>query len=98
MKECHGRLEIDLPPILDLAAAADLRDTLLDALSRDTSAEVAVKAGAVERVATACVQVLLAAAHGFEAAARRLEIDGASEPFSDAFRRLGLAADLDKLS
>jgi anti-anti-sigma regulatory factor len=97
IKEVNGRLEIDLPAVLDLPAAADLRDTLLDALARDSGAEVALKAAGVERVSTACVQVVLAAAAGFTAAARHIEIDAPSEAVLTTFRQLGLAADLEKL-
>ncbi|MGE5503587.1 MAG: STAS domain-containing protein [Actinomycetota bacterium] len=98
IKEVNGRLEVDLPAVLDLPAAADLRDTLLDALARDSAAEVALKAGAVERLSTACVQVVLAAAAGFAAAARHIEIDGPSEAMVLTFRHLGLAAELEKLT
>ncbi|OAN54058.1 hypothetical protein A6A04_12495 [Paramagnetospirillum marisnigri] len=77
--------------------SGELRDILLDALARDSSADVVVKAGAVERLSTACVQVILVAADGFKAAARRLEVENPSSAFSDAFERLGLAPDLQKL-
>ncbi|MGE5546312.1 MAG: STAS domain-containing protein [Solirubrobacterales bacterium] len=97
-KDINGRLEIDLPGTLDLPAAAELRDTLLDVLARDTGAELVLRAQAVERISTAAVQVLLAAAAGFAGAARRLELDGAGDSVAAAFRHLGLAADLDKLS
>lgn len=96
-KDNNGRLEIDLPPSLDLPMAAELRDTLLDALARDTGADLILKAAAVERASTAAIQVMLAAAAAYAGAARRLEIEGASEPLTAAFGHLGLAADLDKL-
>lgn len=97
LKDINGRLEIVLPPALDLPAASELRDILLDALARDTAAELALDASEVERIATACVQVVLSAAHGFKGAARRLEIEHASEPFIAAFRHLGLAAELENM-
>lgn len=98
LKDIGGKLEIILPPALDLPAASELRDTLLDALARDTGAELALDASEVERIATACVQVILSAAQGFAVAARRLEVERASEPFTAAFRHLGLAAEFKKMT
>lgn len=98
LRDIGGRLEILLPSAMDLAAASELRDTLLDALARDTAAELALDASGVERIATACVQVIVSAAQGFTAAARRLEIERASEPFTAAFRHLGLGAELAKMT
>lgn len=97
LKDNNGRLEIELPSVLDLPAASELRDTLLDALARDTGAELVLKAAAVERVGTAWIQVVLAGAAAFAGAARRLEVDGASDALAAAFRHLGLAPDLDTL-
>jgi chemotaxis protein CheX len=97
VKEVNGRLEIELPAILDLPIAAELRDTLLDALARDSAADVVLRAGAVERMSTACVQVVLAAASGFGGAARRLEVEGPSAAMTTTFNHLGLTADLEKL-
>jgi anti-anti-sigma factor len=97
LKEVGGRLEIDLPGVVDLPVSAELRDILLDALARDSAADVVVKAQGVERLSTACVQVLLAAATGFKGAARRLEIESPSAVVTDTFGQLGLAADLQKL-
>jgi len=91
-------MDILLPSVLDLPAASDLRDTLLDALSRDTAGDLVLKAGAVERISTASVQVVLAAAAGFKAAARRLVIEEASAAVTDTFNHLGLADDLDSIS
>jgi len=89
-----GRLEVRLPAVLDLAAANDLRDSLQDVLNRDDATEIILKAAGVERVSTACVQVILATAAAAKAAAHRLEVEAPSEQLSDAFRLLGLAADL----
>lgn len=98
LKEGNGRLEVDLPAVLDLPMAADLRDTLLDALSRDSAADVVLKAAQVERISTATVQVVLAAAAGFAMAARRLEVEAPSRAFVTAFAQLGLTAELDKIN
>ena len=94
----NGRVEVVLPAVLDLPAAGDLRDTLLDALARDAAAEVVLKADAVERISTAAVQVILAAIPGFNAAQRRIELEGAGSAVSDAFRLLGAEAEFDMLS
>jgi chemotaxis protein CheX len=96
-KEGNGRLEIELPAVADLPVAAELRDILLDALGRDSAADVVVRAGGVERLSTACVQVLLAASGGFKSAARRFELENPSGPVAEAFTQLGLAEDLRKM-
>ncbi len=97
-KDNNGRLEIELPALLDLPLAAELRDVLLDALARDTGADLVLKADAVERVSTAAIQVLLAAQAAFAAAARRLEVEAASPALRAAFGHLGLTGDLDQMT
>ena len=94
----NGHLEVTLPAVLDLPAAGELRDALVDALGCDSASEVILKAQAVERVSTASLQVILAAAVDFKRAAHRLSLDGPSEQLCDAFRLLGLGADLASLS
>lgn len=98
LKEINGRLEVELPSALDLTGAGELRDLLLDALARDSAAELVLKGGAVERIAAAAIQVILAAVPAFAAAARRLEIEDASPALATAFRQLGLGEDFDNLS
>lgn len=95
LKENNGRLEVDLPVVVDLAAAGELRDLLLDALARDTAADVTLRGEAVERIATAAIQVLLAGTPAFRTAARRLEIEEPSQALATAFRQLGLSDDFD---
>jgi len=97
LKDANGRLEIELPGMIDLPGSAELRDILLDALARDSAADVVLKAGGVERLSTACIQVVLAAANGFAGTARRLEVDSPSNAVTEAFAQLGLATDLQKL-
>lgn len=97
LKENNGRMEVELPSALDLGAAGELRDVLLDALARDSAADVVLKAGDVERASTAAIQVVLAAHAGFHMAARRLEIENAPEALAATFRHLGLAEDLNNL-
>jgi len=98
LKENNGRLEVELPGVVDLAAASELRDLLLDALSRDTAADVVLQGGTVERASTAAIQVVLAAETGFRLTARRLEIEGATDALACTFRHLGLAAEFDTLT
>ena len=97
LRDINGRLEIDLPGVLDLPTSAELRDILLDALARDSAADVVLKAAEVERLSTAGVQVVLAAAAGFKGAARRFEVEAPSRVVTETFNQLGLAADLQKL-
>ncbi|EPY00783.1 STAS domain-containing protein [Magnetospirillum fulvum] len=96
-KESHDRLVINLPEIVDLLAAGELRDTLLDALVQDGNRDVALKADRVARLSTAAIQVILAAAPGFAGAARRLILDSPTAPVVEAFGRLGLNEELRKL-
>lgn len=98
LKENNGRLDVHLPAVVDLAAAGELRDLLLDALARDSGSDVVLRGDGVERIATAAIQVLLAGIPAFRAAARRLEIEDASPAFNAAFRQLGLGDDLDQLT
>ncbi|MCR6631801.1 MAG: STAS domain-containing protein [Magnetospirillum sp.] len=98
LKDNSGRLEVELPSVVDLTAAGELRDLLLDALAKDTAADVVLKAGAVERIATAAIQVVLAGVPAFRTAARRLEIEDVSQGLAAAFRHLGLGNDLDDLT
>lgn len=97
LKDGNGRLDIALPTVIDLPAAAELRDLLLDAAGRDTGADVVLDGAAVERASTAAIQVILAGAAALKLAARRLELEGASEPLAGAFRQLGLGTDLETL-
>lgn len=97
LKDSNGRLDIALPGMLDLPAAAELRDLLLDATARDTGADVVLDGAAVGRVSTAAIQVMLAASAALKLAARRLELEGPSDSLVAAFRHLGLATDLETL-
>ncbi|MBC7951951.1 MAG: STAS domain-containing protein [Rhodospirillaceae bacterium] len=97
LKENNGRLEVELPNAVDLAAAGELRDVLLDALARDSAADVVLKAAMVDRASTAAIQVILAGADAFRLAARRLEMENAPEALAATFRHLGLAEDFDHI-
>ena len=86
--EQNGRLKIDLPAVLDLPVAAELRDLLIDAAARDTAADLVLDCTLVERISTAAIQVIVAGGAALRLAARNLELD---------FRVLGLGDRLDQL-
>lgn len=98
LTESNGKLEISLPPVLDLPAACELRDILVDAVARDTGADAVLHCAGVERISTAAIQVMLSAAAAFSTAARGLELASPTPSMIQAFAQLGLAADLDQLA
>ena len=95
--ERNGRLKIDLPAVLDLPVAAELRDLLIDAAARDTAADLVLNCAMVERISTAAIQVILAAATAFRVVARGLVLEPPSGALTGAFRALGLEGHLDQL-
>lgn len=76
-----------LPATLDLTAARDLRERLTAMLSGNG---VVLDMSAVERLSTPCIQVLLAAGRGAEAAKVSFQIVDASDAFRAAVADLGL--------
>jgi anti-anti-sigma regulatory factor len=78
---------------LDLSTVAALHAHLLLALAGEAGVEVV--ASAVERVDTANLQILCAAARDLRAAGRAFRLTSPSAPFLLAARRLGVAAVLD---
>ena len=76
-----------LPQVLDLTVARSLRDDMIALLQ---SGAIALDAGAVERMSTPCVQVLLAAGQAAEAANSQFQIVNASDCFLAAVADLGL--------
>lgn len=96
--EHNGRLVIDLPAVLDLPAAAELRDLLIDAAARDTAADVVLNFINVERISTAATQVILAGAGALRLAARRMDAEAVPETVTAAFHTLGLTAQLTQLT
>jgi len=87
----HAASEVfGLPDVLDLTQAQGLRDGLA-ALMADGS--LVLDAGAVERMSTPCIQVLLAAARTADAAHIRFSITNPSPAFRTALADLGLQAD-----
>ncbi|PDT88762.1 anti-anti-sigma factor [Bradyrhizobium sp. Y36] len=76
-----------LPSQLDLTAARKLQDEIR---SRLASGAVVLDAGAVDRLSTPCVQVLLAAGRAAASADVSFRIANASGAFSAAVVELGL--------
>ncbi len=81
-----------LTPVLDLRMAAPLRDRLMEAL--DLGHPLTLEAGAVERLTTPCLQVLVAAAHSLQARDIPFTVSNPPEAMMDVFRELGLFATL----
>ncbi|WP_291717071.1 STAS domain-containing protein [Magnetospirillum sp. 64-120] len=97
INEQNGRLVIELPAVLDLPVAAELRDLLIDAAARDTSQDVVLNFANLERISTAGIQVILSAASALRAVARRLVVESLGDTPVSAFRTLGLSAELTQL-
>lgn len=88
-----------LPAIADLAAAEGLRDSLLAAVAAGAEDDdLILGAAGVERISTACIQVILSAQDSLAGSGRRIRLDQPSEAVRDAFDRLGLAADFKTLT
>ena len=84
-----GSVHVCLPPAMDLRAATPLKATLDDALGK--ALPFVIQAARVERMSTACVQILIA----FVDAARKggigVTFSQPSPAFLGAFDSLGLA-------
>jgi chemotaxis protein CheX len=78
-----------LPPVLDLTRAESLHGDLQAWMARD--AAVRVDGRAVERVSTACLQVMAAAAVTAHAHGRSFKMLTPSETLLNALRDLGLS-------
>ena len=74
---------VQFPPAADLSAARPLADDLQAAIARAGGATI--DASQVDRIATPCLQVLIAASRSGAIRLRK-----PSEAFSDAMRDLGL--------
>lgn len=80
---------VALPAIVDLDALDDVRDGLIDAVELGP---VVVDAGAVERVATNALFMLISAAETARRNSFGFSIAHASAPLQGAIDRLGLGA------
>ena len=79
---------IALPAVVDLDALDTVRDRLLDAVE---SGPVTISAGAVERVCTNALLMLVSAAETARRNRFSFEIDKTSEPMAHAVERLGFS-------
>jgi len=96
VKNSQGRLEIELPEIVDILAAGELQTLLLDALAREGEGALALRADRVARLSTAAIQVILAAAGA--KADRPLILTRPAVAVAEAFARLGLTEELKKIT
>lgn len=84
---------LTLPPILDLPAAAPLKQQLETVLGDSTS--IVVDASAVQKVTTACLQVLASAVKtGAGVDGALLQFQNPSSAFKEAVNMLSLASAL----
>ncbi len=83
-----SHLEYSLPRELDLLAAEDLKEKMLEFLLQDGG--LILDATEVERISTPCIEVLFAAGIAFGETGRNFRIDNPSLYFNDALTTLGL--------
>lgn len=84
----RGICRVSLGSALDMRHAARLKQALEQALAKGR--EIKVDAGPVERLSTACVQILIAATVAMEKAGIPFTLLHPSEAFIEAFNDLGL--------
>lgn len=77
---------IALPAVVDLDALDHVRDAMLDAIE---FGPVTVDAGAVQRICTNALLMLVSAAETARRSSFTFEVSGASEPMLSAIDRLG---------
>lgn len=82
------RSHCDLGVTLDLRAAQSLKAALLRAVAKQR--HLTLDASMVERLSSACVQLLLATGVALKAAGLSLTLQNPSETFTDSFNDLGL--------
>lgn len=100
MDESPTLCTLTLPASLDIAGADPFRLTLLETLAMLTPErnQLAIDATQVERIGTACIQLLLAAARLAESRGARCIIQSPSPPLANAFCDLGLEEELKQRS
>jgi anti-anti-sigma regulatory factor len=93
-----GGILMELPATLDMRAAADLQARMNRALEGD--GDIRVDAHEVTRIATACVQVLLAAERSLAGlgTGRRLRVRRVSKAMKTGFDDLGLGSVIENWS
>jgi chemotaxis protein CheX len=80
---------LQLPPVLDLNAAAPLQEKLLVLRGVD----LVLDAGLVERAGGQCLQVLVAARQAWVRDARQISLSAVSDAFLNSLRQMGLGVD-----
>lgn len=84
--------KITLPRVLDIPAAADLREAVLELAEPEMT--ITVQSDAVEQVTTPGIQVLMAVAAHVERKKARLAVASPSDALIDGFSDLGLFSQL----
>lgn len=85
-------LHITLPRVLDIPAAADLKDVVLEMVEPEMA--VAIQSSDVEQMTTPGTQVLMAVAAYIDRRKAKLKVVKPSEAFIDSFSDLGLFSHL----
>ena len=85
-------LHITIPRVLDIPAAADLKDLVIEMVEPEMA--VSMKSADVEQMTTPGIQVFLAVAAYIERRKAKLKIVKPSEAFIDGFSDLGLFSHL----
>ncbi|NJO36412.1 MAG: STAS domain-containing protein [Rhizobiales bacterium] len=84
--------QITLPRVLDIPAAAELRDTVLESVVSGMT--VILKSDGVEQVTTPGIQVLMAVAAHVDFQKAKLTVAGPSDALINGFSDLGLFSQL----
>ena len=87
---------IKLGPVMDLLAATDLKDDILEVLG--VANGMGIDAAEVETLTTPCVQVLVAAGHAMAKRGEEFSIDNPTPAVRAAFEDLGLSPDFGRWS
>jgi len=87
---------VQLPDILNLAVAENLRDTFIQHLTVET--RLTLDAQMVDTITTPCIQVIIAAGQSLEENGNSLAVINPSPAFTAAFSDLGFTDFFDKWS
>jgi len=88
----EGPRVVSLPPLMDLAATAELKATLEAALAAGSA--VQIDAGDVQRIATPALQMLAAAATSFGKRGTGFAFGACAPALTEAVNTLGLGMSL----
>jgi anti-anti-sigma regulatory factor len=84
----EGGVSLTMTPVLDMVVAEPLLGALRSAVGQGGNVEV--DASQVERLSTACVQIIVAASRALSASGRNFSVSKYSDAFVAAFGDLGL--------